>query len=46
MNNVIADPAYASIAAELKGQLLKLKKQVGDDDEKYPQLMQVRKQAW
>jgi hypothetical protein len=46
MKNVYDDPAYQDVVKELKSELLKLKKQLGDNDEKYPELMEVRKQYW
>jgi arylsulfatase A-like enzyme len=44
--NVHADPAYAAIAAKLKTDLLRLKSEIGDTDEKYPELMKVRELHW
>ena len=35
-----------TIRAQLKQQLSAWKKQVGDDDEEYPDLMQVRNAYW
>ena len=46
MNNVYMNPEYAGIAAKLKKRLLDLKKQYGDEDEKYPELMKIRKAVW
>ncbi len=46
MNNVINDPAYATILAELKTALLREKERIGDTDEKYPELMKVRQAVW
>ncbi len=46
MNNLYENPEYAGIAAKLKKRLLDLKKQYGDEDEKYPELMKVRKANW
>ena len=46
MNNVYADPAYATVAKELKAELLRLKEQIGDTDERYPELMKVRSETW
>ena len=46
MNNVYSDPAYKRVVAELKQQLLALKDNVGDTDEKYPELMRVRNEIW
>lgn len=42
LRNVIAEPQYAEVAAELKAQLIQMKQQVGDGDEKYPELMRRR----
>ena len=46
MNNVIEDPAYAAVLAEMKVALLREKQRIGDEDEKYPELMAVRKTVW
>jgi arylsulfatase A-like enzyme len=46
MKNVYDDPAYSDVIAELKEQLLAMKRQVGDTDEKYPELMKVRRKYW
>jgi len=46
MNNVHGDPAYAAVQKELKAELLRLKKQLGDTDEKYPQMMKIREKYW
>jgi N-acetylglucosamine-6-sulfatase len=46
MNNVYDDPAYAEVIKDLKIRLLDLKKQYGDTDEKYPELMALRKNYW
>lgn len=46
MNNVYDDPAYSEVIKDLKIRLLELKKQYGDTDEKYPELMAVRKNHW
>jgi len=42
MNNVYADPDYAQVRETLKQQLLELKRQFKDTDEKYPELAAVR----
>lgn len=42
MNNVYNHPAYSKVREELKAELLKVKKELGDTDEKYPELMEVR----
>jgi arylsulfatase A-like enzyme len=46
MNNVYNDPAYAKVVKDLKDELLRLKKELGDRDERYPKLMEVRKKYW
>jgi len=46
MNNVYADPAYAHVVKEMKAELLRLKQETGDTDEKYPDLMEVRRKYW
>ncbi len=46
MNNVYGDPAYADIQRELKAELLRVKDEIGDRDEKYPELMKVRAKYW
>lgn len=46
MNNVYEDEAYGEIAKQLKTDLLKLKEETGDTDEKYPELMKVRSKYW
>ncbi len=45
-HNVYDDPAYRGIASQLKAHLLALKTEVGDTDERYPELMKVRELAW
>ena len=44
--NEEARAAYADVVKELKGELLRLKKDFGDTDEKYPNLMEVRAKHW
>jgi len=46
LNNVYGQPAYADTVKQLKAELLRLKEKVGDTDEKYPELMQVRQACW
>ncbi len=46
MNNAYSDPAYAAVVQELKTELLRLKEQLGDTDEAYPELMEVRREFW
>ena len=43
MNNVYGVPAYAATARRLKRELLRLKEEIGDTDEQFPELMQVRR---
>jgi len=40
MNNLYADPAHAATVAQLKERLARLKREVGDTDEKYPELLE------
>ena len=46
MNNVYEDPKYTKIVKQLKVELLKLKEDLGDSDEIYPELMRVREKYW
>ncbi len=46
MENVYAKPKYAETVRELKAELLRLKEQVGDEDEAFGELMEVRKAVW
>jgi len=46
MNNVYNDPAYAEIVKELKQELLRMKEEIGDTDEQYHELMEVREKYW
>jgi arylsulfatase A-like enzyme len=41
MNNVYDDPAYADIVKKLKSELSELKNDIGDTDEKYPELLKL-----
>jgi arylsulfatase A-like enzyme len=45
-HNIYADPAFHGVREKLKTQLLHLKAEVGDSDEKYPELMRVRELTW
>ena len=38
LRNVYGDPAYADVVKELRAELLRLKKELGDTDERYPEL--------
>ena len=46
MNNVYGNPKFAGVTKHLKTELLRLKEELGDTDEKYPELMKVREQYW
>ena len=46
MRNVYGEPAYKEVAANLKAELLRLKSELGDGDEKYPELMTIRDKHW
>ena len=46
LQNVYKDPTYQAVIPKLKAELLKLKQQYADTDEKYPELMAVRKSHW
>ena len=46
MRNVYGEPAYKEVAANLKADLLRLKSELGDDDETYPELMTIRDKHW
>jgi arylsulfatase A-like enzyme len=46
MKNVFDDPAYAGVVPRLKEMLLKRKAAIGDTDEAYPELMELRKKYW
>ncbi len=43
MNNVYNDPAYAKVRKKLKAELLRLKKELGDTDDAYPEMMRISK---
>ena len=46
LKNLYPDPRYADIAGDLKARLSRLKEELGDTDEKYPDLMRVREAHW
>ena len=46
MHNVYKQPNYRQVADQLKQELLELKNDLGDRDEKYPELMKVRERYW
>lgn len=39
MNNVYNDPSYSTVVKELKKELFKIKEEIGDTDDKYPELL-------
>lgn len=44
--NVYREPEYRDLVKKLKVELLRLKAEIGDTDEKYPELMEIRKKYW
>jgi N-acetylglucosamine-6-sulfatase len=46
LNNCYSDPKYAKTVNNLKSRLLKLKEQLEDKDQQYPELMALRKEHW
>ncbi len=46
LTNVYNNPSYSGIIKELKAELLRLKKEVGDNDDKYPELVEIHKKYW
>ena len=46
LNNVYNESRYAATVTQLKQDLLKLKTDLGDQDEAYPELMALRKEHW
>ena len=46
MNNVYDDPAHTRVVKDMKAELLRLKEETGDRDEKCPELMEVRREYW
>lgn len=45
-NNVYEEPIYEQVVQDLKTRLLALKDRIGDRDEVYPDLMELRSKAW
>lgn len=45
-HNAYDDPAYADIISKLKIELAELRKDLGDTDEKYPELQQIIEDNW
>lgn len=46
MNNLYGNRKYEKQVTELKNELLQLKKQLKDSDDKYPELAEIRKKYW
>jgi N-acetylglucosamine-6-sulfatase len=46
LNNVYDDPAYADVRAELKDRLAERKEALGDEDDQYPELVDVKEDHW
>ena len=46
MNNVYGETAYAETVKELKAELRRLKEQLEDTDEQYPELLRVQEEYW
>lgn len=46
MDNLYGKPGQEEITAKLKEKLLALKAEIGDTDDKYPELMKLRESAW
>ncbi len=46
LNNVYNNPEYARVTKKLKAELLKLKDELGDADDKYPEMMELQKKHW
>jgi N-acetylglucosamine-6-sulfatase len=44
--NVYGQPTYAKVVEELKAELLRLKAEIGDTDDGYPDLLAIRKRYW
>lgn len=44
--NVYGKAEYAGVVRNLKSELLRLKQEIGDTDERYPELMEVRRKYW
>ncbi len=46
MNNVYADPKYASVVRDLKARLKKIREELNETDEKYPHIQKVIDEHW
>ncbi len=45
MDNVYRDPEYSGVVKKMKKELLRLKRKYNDTDDKYPQLLKLRRQC-
>ncbi len=45
LHNIYADADHKEVVHKLKAQLSDIKKRLGDDDDKYPQLMQIKNEC-
>ena len=46
MRNIYKDPANKNLIAQLKKELLQLKEKYGDQDNKYPEMVELNKKYW
>ena len=46
LNNLYNEPEYATTIAQLKRDLQRLKTDLGDEDEAYPELIALKKRVW
>lgn len=46
MNNAYNDPAYADVIADLKKELIRLREDLNETDEKYPHIQKVIDEHW
>jgi len=46
LKNLYGDPAYEGVVKKLKAELAKLKKELGDTDDKYPELKKLHEKYW
>jgi len=44
MKNIYNDPLYVNVVKELKREIFRLKRELGDTDEKYPELVKLREE--
>jgi len=46
LKNLYGDPAYEGVVKKLKAELARLKKELGDTDDKYPELKKLHEKYW